>query len=224
MNYFAGNPSNTSKFMHASFDPTTFTNLSQGVEAMQEAAARNADFKRGYAALGGFSKAQEMLANYEAEKQLAKINQDSQSRSNFMSGLGSVISAGAGLASGGFGSNPGGGNYSMSEMAADPSIFVSDRSTKENIKPIEDALSILRELKPVSYNYKAEYSKYPERLHHGFIAQEYETVLPDATYKVETIDKLGIDTNDLIGILVRANQQLETRIARLEAKQVLTAV
>ena len=100
MNYFAGNPSNTSKFMHASFDPTTFTNLSQGVEAMQEAAARNADFKRGYAALGGFSKAQEMLANYEAEKELAKINQASQSRSNFMSGLGSVLSAGAGLASG----------------------------------------------------------------------------------------------------------------------------
>jgi len=225
MNYFAGNPSNTSKFMQASFNPTEFANLSQGLEALQEAAALNADFKRGYAALGGFSKAQERLAQYEAEKQIGALNRDSQKRSNFMSGLGTAISLGAGAfhAAGALG-NPGGGNYSMSEMAADPSIFVSDRSTKENIKPIEDALSILRELKPVSYNYKAEYSKYPERLHHGFIAQEYETVLPDATYKVETIDKLGIDTNDLIGILVRANQQLETRIARLEAKQVLTAV
>ena len=224
MNYFAGNPSNTSKFMHASFDPTTHTNLNQGLEALEEAAGINRDYKLASTALGAFGRGQEALAEYETQKQLAKINQASQSRSNFMSGLGSVISAGAGLAAGGLGGNPGGGNYSMSEMAADPSIFVSDRSTKENIKPIEDALSILRELKPVSYNYKAEYSKYPERLHHGFIAQEYETVLPDATYKVETIDKLGIDTNDLIGILVRANQQLETRIARLEAKQVLTAV
>ena len=94
MNYFAGNPSNTSKFMHASFDPTTFTNLSQGVEAMQEAAARNADFKRGYAALGGFSKAQEMLANYEAEKEIAKIAGSAQKQSNLMSGLGTAISLG----------------------------------------------------------------------------------------------------------------------------------
>ena len=100
MNYFAGNPSNTSKFMQASFNPTEFANLSQGLEALQEAAALNADFKRGYAALGGFAKGQELLAQREAEKQIGAINQASEDRSNFMEGLGAVVSAGAGLAKG----------------------------------------------------------------------------------------------------------------------------
>jgi hypothetical protein len=61
-------------------------------------------------------------------------------------------------------------------------------------------------------------------MHHGFIAQEYQKVMPDATYYDETIGKLCIDTVDLIGLLVRANQQLETRITRIEAKQALELV
>ena len=107
--------------------------------------------------------------------------------------------------------------------AAIPLAF-SDETMKDNIQPIEDALATLRQLKPVTFHYKAEYNSSPERMHHGFIAQEYQTVLPDATYRDESNGKLCIDTNDLIGLLVRANQQLETRIARLEAKQALTAV
>ena len=103
-------------------------------------------------------------------------------------------------------------------------LAASDETMKDNIQPIEDALATLRQLKPVTFHYKAEYSSSPERMHHGFIAQEYQTVLPDATYRDESNGKLCIDTNDLIGLLVRANQQLETRIARLEAKQALTAV
>jgi len=108
--------------------------------------------------------------------------------------------------------------------AAVPLAFMSDETVKDNIQPIEDALATLRQLKPVAFHYKAEYNSSPERMHHGFIAQEYQTVLPDATYRDESNGKLCIDTNDLIGLLVRANQQLETRIARLEAKQALTAV
>ena len=107
--------------------------------------------------------------------------------------------------------------------AAIPLAF-SDETMKDNIQPIEDALVTLRQLKPVTFHYKAEYNSSPERMHHGFIAQEYQTVLPDATYRDESNGKLCIDTNDLIGLLVRANQQLETRIARLEAKEALTAV
>jgi hypothetical protein len=61
-------------------------------------------------------------------------------------------------------------------------------------------------------------------MHHGFIAQEYQKVMPDATYYDETIGKLCIDTGDLIALLVRANQQLETRLTYLEAKQALQAV
>ena len=103
------------------------------------------------------------------------------------------------------------------------SLF-SDESMKDNIEKIDDALSVLRELRPVSYNYKEEYDVNFERKHHGFIAQEYQKVLPDATYHDPTIDKLCIDTGDLIGLLVRAVQQLESKVTRLEAKAVVERV
>ena len=108
--------------------------------------------------------------------------------------------------------------------AALPFLFPSDETTKHTIERIDDALALLRQLKPVSFYYKEEYSAYPERMHYGFIAQDYKDVMPDATYYDESIGKMCIDTGELIGLLVRANQQLETRIARLEAKEALTAV
>ena len=103
-------------------------------------------------------------------------------------------------------------------------FVLSDETTKHTIERIDDALALLRQLKPVSFYYKEEYSISPERMHYGFIAQDYKDVMPDATYYDESIGKLCIDTGELIGLLVRANQQLETRIARLEAKEALTAV
>ena len=118
--------------------------------------------------------------------------------SGIMSGLGSVAGAALGL--------------------------LSDEDTKHTIDTIDDALETLRNLRPVTFFYKEEYSASPERMHHGFIAQEFQKVVPDATYYDESVGKLCIDTTDLIGLLVRANQQLETRLTRLEAKQALAAV
>ena len=103
-------------------------------------------------------------------------------------------------------------------------VYLSDEETKHTIDTIDDALETLRNLRPVTFYYKEEYSSSPERMHHGFIAQEFQKVVPDATYYDESVGKLCIDTTDLIGLLVRANQQLETRLTRLEAKQALAAV
>ena len=103
-------------------------------------------------------------------------------------------------------------------------MMFSDEEMKENIERIDDALSTLRDLRPVTFNYKEEYSADFNRMHHGFIAQEYEKVLPDATYHDPTVDKLCIDTGDLIGLLVRAVQQLETKVTRLEAANALVGV
>ncbi len=103
-------------------------------------------------------------------------------------------------------------------------LLMSDRETKENIKSIEDALTTLRQLKPVTYNYKEEWSSSYEREHNGFIAQDYMEVLPDATYYDEDNRKFCIDTSELIGLLVRAVQQLETKVTRLEASNALAGV
>ena len=102
--------------------------------------------------------------------------------------------------------------------------LLSDESTKHTVDTIDDALETLRNLRPVTFFYKEEYSASPERMHHGFIAQEFQKEMPDATYYDESIGKLCIDTSDLIGLLVRANQQLEKRLSRMEAKQALATV
>ena len=103
-------------------------------------------------------------------------------------------------------------------------LAMSDEKTKNCVEKIDDALTILRKLNPVQFNYTEEWSVNPERVHHGFIAQEYQKVMPDATYFDESKGVMCIDTMDLIGLLVRAVQQLETKVTRLEAKQVLTGV
>ena len=103
-------------------------------------------------------------------------------------------------------------------------LLMSDESTKHSINRISDALDVLRSLKPVTFYYREEFSSSPERLHYGFIAQEYKEVMPDATYYDDSIGKLCIDPNELIALLVRANQQLEVRVMRLEAKEALLAV
>ena len=104
------------------------------------------------------------------------------------------------------------------------SALLSDERTKNNIEHIQDALATLRELRPVTFYYNEEYSSSPERLHHGFIAQEYIKHMPDATYYDESIDKLCIDTTELIALLVRSVQQLETKVARMEAQTALAGV
>lgn len=102
--------------------------------------------------------------------------------------------------------------------------MMSDETTKNTIEELDDALSLLRELRPVSFYYNEEYTLDPHRLHYGFIAQEYQEHMPDATYFDENLGKLCIDTNELIGLLVRSIQQLETRIQRMEAKEALAGV
>ena len=48
--------------------------------------------------------------------------------------------------------------------------------------------------------------------------------MPDATYYDETIGKLCIDPTELISLLVKANQELQARVSRMEAKQALATV
>tara|TARA_X000000950_G_scaffold259748_1_gene328434 strand:+ start:138 stop:806 length:669 start_codon:yes stop_codon:yes gene_type:complete len=148
------------------------------------------------------SKIQNEASIYSAE-QIAKAKTEAaQSQAN-SSMMGSVVKAGVGLLG---------------------AAFMSDETTKNTIEKIDDALGQLRNLKPVTFYYNEEYSSSPERLHHGFIAQEYQHVMPDATYFDESTGKLCIDTIELIALLVRGIQQLETRVTRMEAKQALAGV
>jgi hypothetical protein len=152
------------------------------------------------AGIQSFGQTQGMAMHAKASIEAAEKEAEATKSAGMMSALGSVASAGLGL------------------------IKLSDETTKFDVKRIDTALETLRNLKPVTFYYKEEFSSSPERMHHGFIAQEFQKVLPDATYFDESIGKMCIDTGDVIGLLVRANQELEARIGMLEAKQALATV
>ncbi len=66
----------------------------------------------------------------------------------------------------------------------------SDESLKENIKPINDALGIIQNLAPKSYNFKKEkgHGNDPDKERFGFLAGELEKILPDLVSKVNNFE------------------------------------
>jgi hypothetical protein len=150
------------------------------------------------AGIQSFGQTQAAAMQAKASIEAAEKQASAQKSNGMMSAIGGIASAGLAL--------------------------LSDETTKFDVKRIDTALETLRNLRPVTFHYKEEFSSSPERMHHGFIAQEFQKVLPDATYFDESIGKLTIDTGDVIGLLVRANQELEARIGMLEAKQALATV
>ena len=164
--------------------------------AEERVAAMNAEATMTQA---GISAAGNVKAAEEQAKAM-RAQASATKKAGMFSAIGSIASAGIGL------------------------LAASDEDTKHTIDELEYACDILRELRPVTFFYKEEYSAHPERMHYGFIAQEYQKVMPDATYVDGATNKLCIDPIELISILVRANQELQSRVTRLEAKQALVSV
>lgn len=114
----------------------------------------------------------------------------------------------------------------------------SDESLKTNIQPLLPAFSLLNssaassiatnivmKLKPVTFHWKdeSEYERFNIRpvkagvVENGFIAQELEQVVPGAVAMTAEGDRL-VNYSALIPILTGAIQELNARIASLEAK------
>lgn len=101
----------------------------------------------------------------------------------------------------------------------------SDYRLKENITPMANALSVVQQLNPVTYTWKADGSD-----GQGFIAHELQAVVPDCvTGEKDAVDAegnpvyQGIDTSFLVATLTKAIQeqqelinQLTARVAQLE--------
>ena len=87
----------------------------------------------------------------------------------------------------------------------------SDYRLKENIQPMRNALSVVTQLKPVTYNWKVNGSD-----GQGFIAHELQAVVPDCvTGEKDAVDEegkpiyQGIDTSFLVATLTAAIQELK---------------
>lgn len=90
----------------------------------------------------------------------------------------------------------------------------SDARLKDNITKIPDALNKLNQLKGVTYTRKDLAS---DKQYAGLIAQDVQKVLPEAVAVTED-DIIAVDYNGVIGLLVEAIKELESKVAKLEDK------
>ena len=85
----------------------------------------------------------------------------------------------------------------------------SSRYLKNNIIPFNiDALALLNQVNIVTFNYKDDKDNRP---HIGFIAE-------DTPSDLSTPKKNAMDIASIVGVLIKAIQQLEARIKELESK------
>lgn len=94
------------------------------------------------------------------------------------------------------------------QLVATGFFQASSRTLKTNITPFtRSALDIIREVAVVSFNYKTDVIN----KHIGFIAE-------DTPEELSTRNKNVMDSNNTIGVLLKAIQELESKVKELEAK------
>jgi hypothetical protein len=99
-------------------------------------------------------------------------------------------------------------------------VTTSDYRLKENVAPMQNALATVKQLKPVTYNWKIDGSA-----SQGFIAHELQSVVPDcvtgekdAVNEDGSIKAQGIDTSFLVATLTAAIQEQQALITDLQTR------
>lgn len=97
----------------------------------------------------------------------------------------------------------------------------SDARLKDNIKSLDSGLDVVNAMRPVTFQYKPEYSK-DQSVQPGFIAQELQEAMAGKPYLEGVVQEgpnhLNVAYQNIIPILVKAIQELEAKVAALEAK------
>ncbi|WP_291598152.1 tail fiber domain-containing protein [Bacteroides sp.] len=99
----------------------------------------------------------------------------------------------------------------------------SDARAKNSIQSLSQSLSIIKQLRPVSYNFadnsdNIKFKKGGDGKEIGLLAQEVEKVLPNIVLTDPDGNKL-INYTSLIAVLIDAVKDLNEKVAALEAQQ-----
>ena len=92
-------------------------------------------------------------------------------------------------------------------------IGASDIRLKQNINTLDNALEKVMRLRGVSYEFKEN----PDQKRMGFIAQEVETVFPEAVFTFDN-DLKGVRYDDLIPVLLEAIKEQQAQIAAYKSE------
>lgn len=98
---------------------------------------------------------------------------------------------------------------------------LSDITLKENINPLQYGVETIKNLSPVTYQLLSERNlaenngtPCPTRL--GFVAQEVQKYIPELISHMGEEQKLALEQTGIIPILVKAIQELDTRLQNIE--------
>ena len=108
---------------------------------------------------------------------------------------------------------------------------LSDSRVKKEVADLQDGLTIVNQLRPVTFKYNGAASMAPDedRVNYGFIADEVQAVAPH--YVTESTDEINgvtvtdfksLSTGRMLPMLFKAVQELSTKVETLEAR--LTAL
>lgn len=92
----------------------------------------------------------------------------------------------------------------------------SDKRLKKDIKEISYGLSDILKLQPVTYNWINDSAN--QGLQFGFIAQDVQSVMPDAVKEFGEEKYLGLEKDAIYATLVKAIQELSAEINILKQK------
>jgi len=95
---------------------------------------------------------------------------------------------------------------------------VSDISVKQNIKSIGYGLNEIAKMNPVWFDFVDDYINFGEGRQNGNIAQEMQTIIPEAVFTTPSTGKMGINYEQLHAVYIKAIQELNNRIIKLENK------
>jgi hypothetical protein len=91
--------------------------------------------------------------------------------------------------------------------------YVSDITVKKNIRPLTTGRAVVLALNPVKFDYTTGAAN-----QYGFIAQEVQTVLPEAVTASPKDGKLALATDFIVPFLVKTIQEQDAQIQALEAR------
>ena len=103
-------------------------------------------------------------------------------------------------------------NPSSGQLSATDFNSLSDIRFKDNIETLQDASSVIDQLRGVSFNWKDNGNKA-----YGLIAQEVQDVLPEIVEQNDS-GALSVRYLGLIAYLIESNKELQERVARLESQ------
>lgn len=112
------------------------------------------------------------------------------------------------------------GLFETSDVVANTVTCESDINLKKDIEPMQNGISLVSSLKPVTYHWKDKWSNSsaPPPIEYGFIAQDVEPLFPSLVRTNPDTGIKSVDYQKMVSILVLSVQELTAQVKELQKR------